>query len=48
MLNLEPGGEPPKGGGNMVSLTIQGDTIAVALLVLIVLSTVASAAKDKR
>ncbi len=32
----------------MVSLTIQGDTIAVALLVLIVLSTVASAAKDKR
>jgi len=32
----------------MVTVTIQGDTIAVALLVLVLLSTVASAAKDKR
>lgn len=32
----------------MVTFTIQGDAIAVALFVLIVLSTVASAAKDKR
>lgn len=47
-INWSCGGEPSKGRGRMMILTIQGDAYSIALFMLILISMLASTTMDKR